>query len=85
MEIFARLENIEFHIKQLQSKCDSLQKENELLKKNNHDLNNRVETQVQELVNLEETNKISKLAHGTSTSIDNAAFKTQIDQLVKEI
>ena len=85
MELFARLENIEFHIKQLQSKCAVLEKENEQLRNTNHTYKQQLETKSQDLLNLEETNKISKLAQSAGTSTDNSEFKSQIDQIIKEI
>ena len=44
MELFARLENIEFHIKQLKSKCTILEDANEQLKIENKILNQELET-----------------------------------------
>ncbi|PCJ65582.1 MAG: hypothetical protein COA58_09230 [Bacteroidetes bacterium] len=85
MEVFARLENIEFHIKQLKSKCTTLENENEQLKTTNRELRNQFETKSQDLVNLEETNKITKLAQSANQSNDTSAFKQQIDQIIKEI
>ena len=74
MELFARLENIEFHIKQLKKKCDILEKDNEQLRNSNTNYKSLLETKTQSLLNLEETNKISKLAQDTTTSADNSAF-----------
>ena len=85
MEVLARLENITFHIKQLKQKCALLEKENEQLKLSNQNLEQEVQDKTRALVNLEETNKISKLAQGTRSSDDTAEFKNHIDQLVKEI
>jgi hypothetical protein len=85
MEVFARLENIEFHIKQLKAKCAMLEKENGQLKTYNNQLISQIETKSQDLVNLEETNKITKLAQSASPSADTSEFKTQIDQIIKEI
>lgn len=85
MELFARLENIEFHIKQLKQKCNVLQTDNDSLRAENKELKNQINRTTQELQSLEETNKITKLAQSTSSSADNTAFKTQIDQIIKEI
>ena len=85
MELFARLENIEFHIKQLKSKCTILEDANEQLKIENKILNQELETKTQILLNTEETNKISKLAESAGSSTDSSAFKIQIDQLIQEI
>lgn len=85
MELFARLENIEFHIKQLKSKCTILEDANEQLKIENKILNQELETKTQILLNTEETNKISKLAESAGSSKDSSEFKSQIDQIIKEI
>ena len=85
MELFARLENIEFHIKQLKSKCTILEVANEQLKIENKILNQELETKTQILLNTEETNKISNLAESAGSSTDSSEFKSQIDQIIKEI
>ena len=85
MELFARLENIEFHIKQLKSKCTILEVANEQLKIENKILNQELKTKTQILLNTEETNKISKLAESAGSSTDTSEFKSQIDQIIKEI
>jgi regulator of replication initiation timing len=85
MELFARLENIEFHINQLKQKCNVLQTENDQLRIENKDLERQIYKTTQELHGLEETNKITKLAQSTSPSADNTALKQQIDQIIKEI
>jgi regulator of replication initiation timing len=85
MELFARLENIEFHIKQLKSKCVSLENANEQLLQENKSLRQELEIKTQALLNTEETNKISKLAESAGSSTDSSAFKIQIDQIIQEI
>ncbi len=85
MELFARLENIEFHIKQLQAKCAMLESNNEQLTLENKILKQELETKTQALLNNEETNKISKLAESAGSSKDTSAFKTQIEQIIQEI
>jgi len=85
MELFARLENIEFHIKQLKQKCNALEKANDNLRAENNQLKNQINKTTDELQSLEETNKITKLAQSTNQSTDNTAFKKQIDQIIKEI
>ncbi|MGY8847623.1 MAG: hypothetical protein ACKVLH_09730, partial [Bacteroidia bacterium] len=72
MELFARLENIEFHIKQLKSKCTILEVANEQLKIENKILNQELKTKTQILLNTEETNKISKLAESAGSSTDSS-------------
>jgi regulator of replication initiation timing len=85
MELFARLENIEYHIKQLKVKCATLENANEQLLLENKSLRQKLETKTQALLNTEETNKISKLAESAGSSVDTSAFKNQIDQLILEI
>jgi cell division protein FtsB len=85
MELFARLENIEFHIKQLKGKCDVLEKSNEQLTIENKNLKQQLESKTQALLNTEETNKISKLAQSAGSYKDTSAFKSQIDQIILEI
>ena len=85
MEIFARLENIEFHIKQLKKKCEVLESENEQLRNINTKLDTGLKTKSQDLLNLVETNKISKLAQSAGHSSDNSELKKQIDELILEI
>lgn len=85
MELFARLENIAFHIKQLQSRCEVLHNDNEQLIKTNQELKNKLENKTEELLNFQETNKISNLAQSASTSADTSALKNQIDQIITGI
>jgi regulator of replication initiation timing len=85
MELFARLENIEFHIKQLKSKCATLENANKQLLLDNKTLSLKLESKTQALLNTEETNKISKLAESAGSSTDSSAFKNQIDQIIQEI
>jgi soluble cytochrome b562 len=85
MELFARLENIEFHVRQLKSKCEVLERTNEQLRIENRKLKQELETKKQEILNTTETNKFSKLAESVETSADTSEFKTQIDQIIKEI
>jgi regulator of replication initiation timing len=85
MELFARLENIEFHIKQLKSKCATLENANEQLLLENKSLRQKLENKTLALLNTEETNKISKLAESAGSSTDSSAFKIQIDQIIQEI
>jgi regulator of replication initiation timing len=85
MELFARLENIEFHIKQLKSKCEVLETKNEQLTIENQQLKKKLENNTQELLNFQETNKISNLAHSAGLATDTTEFKNQIEQLIQEI
>ncbi len=85
MEILARLENIEFFVKQLQTKCRRLEDENENLTSENEKLKKTLNKKELELVNIEETNKISKLAQGVSNKYGNQELKKQIDLIIKEI
>ncbi|MGB0850892.1 MAG: hypothetical protein ACPGTP_06575 [Bacteroidia bacterium] len=85
MGLIARLENIEFHVKQLKKRCEILENENEQLQILNDTLERKLETKTQEILNLVETNKISKLAQSASSSSDNSELKKEIDQIIKEI
>lgn len=85
MELLARLENIEFNVKQLKKKCDALESENVELKEKLANLNGVVQSKQTEINNLKETNKISKLAGSVSSNTDNEDLKNQIDSLISEI
>ena len=56
MELAGRLQQIEFRIKQLKTKCDTLENENAQLKIVAERLQKEIETKNHELVNLAETN-----------------------------
>ena len=85
MELIARLENIEFYVKQLKAKHDVLQGENEKLKEKNKNLEDLVNSKKHEIVNLEVTNKNSKLAGSVPPTQDNSELKHQIDLIIKEV
>ncbi len=85
MEVFARLENIALHIRLLKQRCSILQAENESLLKENEELKINVKNTVQDLENLAETNKIAKLAQNYNLVNNNPAFKTQLDELIRDI
>ena len=85
MELFARLENIEYHIKRLKSRCEILETKNGQLTSENQRLKKQLENNTKELLNFQETNKISNLAQSASLATDTTDFKKQIDQLIQEI
>ncbi len=85
MELIARLENIEFYVKQLKAKHDVLEGENIQLREKNKELEDLVNSKRQEIVNLEVTNKNSKLAGSVAPNHDNSDIKDQIDLIIKEI
>ena len=85
MEIFARLENIEFHVKQLKKRCEVLENDNDQLRTMNEKLKSDLGLKSQELLNLAETNKISKLAQSADHSSDSSELKNQIDEIIMEI
>lgn len=84
MELFARLENIEFQIKQLKQKNNALADENTQLKIQNKELQTRLNTSQEEISSLAETNKITKLARDSSIK-DNKELSQKIDSLIQEI
>ncbi len=85
MELAGRLQQIEFRIKQLKTKCDTLENENAQLKIVAERLQKEIETKNHELVNLAETNKISKLAQSAHDTDSTTQLKTELAQLIKEI
>ena len=84
MELLQRLERIEEYVKNLKTKHDNLLTENVQLKRKVKNLEELLETKNQQLLNLEETNKISKLAGSVSNS-NKSILKEQIDILLQEI
>jgi uncharacterized protein with von Willebrand factor type A (vWA) domain len=78
MELLARLEHIELKIAQIKERNKELLSENEQLK-------NKLEDAAQKLKNLEETNKMIKLAHSIDNPEDRKKFIQKIDRMIKEI
>ncbi len=85
MDLLNRLEQIELRIKSLQNKCEVLDAENKELKQLNLDLKADLNSKNEAIINLEEQNKIAKLAEGLSNNEDGQALKAQLDQLIIEI
>jgi hypothetical protein len=85
MDLLDRLEQIELRIKSLQNKCEVLDAENKELKQLNLDLKADLDSKNEAIINLEEQNKIAKLAEGLSNNEDGQALKEQLDQLIIEI
>jgi predicted nuclease with TOPRIM domain len=85
MNMLKRLENIELLASQLKEKCDIVEGENNKLLKENAELREELSNKKLELLNLAETNKISKLAEGVTNNQDKTELKSQIDLLIKEI
>ena len=85
MDLLARLENIEKFVQELKEKHNILETENAQLIAKNKKLEDLVNSKQLEIVNLEETNKISKLAGSVPPNQDNSDLKHQIDLILTEI
>ena len=86
MELLARLEHIELKIAQIKERNKELLSENEQLKNENLELKNKLEDAAQKLKNLEETNKMIKLAKGMSADkAETRELKIKINQLIRDI
>ena len=85
MELLARLENIAFYVKELKAKCDELEQKNIQLGAKVDQLQAEIKVREEEIQNLEETKKISKLAEGVTNSHDKDELRSQIDSLIREI
>ena len=85
MELLARLENIAFYVKELKAKCDDLEAKNSVLSREIERLQTEVKQKDEQILNLEETKKISKLAEGITANGDKDELKAQIDSLIREI
>ncbi|MDG1756545.1 MAG: hypothetical protein P8I43_03995 [Bacteroidia bacterium] len=85
MELLARLEHIELKITQIKEQNKKLIIENEQLKNEKLGLQIKLEDAAQKLKNLEETNKIIKLAHSIDNPLDRAKFIKKIDRMIHEI
>jgi predicted nuclease with TOPRIM domain len=85
MELLARLENIAFYVKELKAKCDDLEAKNSVMSREIERLQTEVKQKDEQILNLEETKKISKLAEGVTANGDKDELKAQIDSLIREI
>lgn len=85
MDLFSRLEAIEHKIRSFKDYRKKLEKENKRLVEENFLLKNELATKKQEILNLVETNKISKLAQSAIDPQDRSELKLNIEQIIKEI
>lgn len=85
MELLARLEHIELKIAQIKERNKELISENEQLKNENSELKNKLEDTAQKLKNLEETNKMIKLAYSIDNPEDRKKFIQKINRMIQEI
>jgi predicted nuclease with TOPRIM domain len=85
MELLARLENIAFYVKELKAKCDDLEAKNSVMSREIERLQTEVKQKDEQILNLEKTKKISKLAEGVTANGDKDELKAQIDSLIREI
>ncbi len=85
MELLARLENIAFYVKELKAKCDDLEAKNSVMSREIERLQTEVKQKHEQILNLEKTKKISKLAEGVTANGDKDELKAQIDSLIREI
>jgi len=85
MELLARLEHIELKITQIKGQNTILITKNEQLKNEKLELQRKLEDATQKFKNIEETNKIIKLAHSIDNTEDRAKFIQKIDRMIREI
>ena len=85
MELLARLEHIELKITQIKEQNKKLITENEQLKNEKLELQSKLEDAAQKLKNIEETNKIIKLAYSIDNPEDRTKFIQKIDRMIHEI
>ena len=85
MELLARLEHIELKITQIKEQNKKLIIENEQLKNEKLGLQIKLEDAAQKLKNLEETNKMIKLAYSIDNPENRFKFIQKIDQMIHEI
>lgn len=85
MDIINRLNEIERRIAELKTANKNLGVENQQLKDKLAQLQSDMETKEQAINNLEEQNKIAKLAGGLNESSDSSALKAELEGLIHEI
>jgi uncharacterized phage infection (PIP) family protein YhgE len=85
MELLARLEHIELKVAQIKKRNNELISENEKLKDETLELKNKLKDTAQKLKNLEETNKMIKLALNIDNPENRSKFIQKIDQMIREI
>ena len=85
MELHARLAHIELKISQLKEKNEHLIAENKILTHENTENKETIKNLMQKLRDMEETNKMIKLAHSIDDSGDRSELMNKIDQMIREI
>ena len=85
MELLARLEHIELKITQIKEQNKKQTTENEQLKNEKLEIQSKLEDDAQKMKNIEETNKIIKLAHSIDNPGDRTKFIQKIDRMIHEI
>ena len=85
MELLNKLELIEQGILSLKEKSKSLELENKDLKAEIISIREEMVRKTEAINNLEEQNKIAKLAEGLKPNEDSSALKEQLDALIEEI
>ena len=84
-ELLTRLDLVADRLRDLQQERESLRTENEELKSRIGRLQHELDEQKELIINLEEKNKIAKLADGVSSDQGRSDLKDQLDQLIAEI
>ena len=85
MDLLNRLETIEAKLRALQSNRLSLRSENENLRERIGVLEGLLQNEREQINNLKEQNKITKLAGGPSQEQDVHLLKEELDLLIEEI
>ena len=85
MELLARLDHIELKVAQIKKRNNELISKNEKLKNENLELKIKLKDTAQKLKNLEETNKMIKLAYSIDNPENRFKFIQKIDQMIHEI
>lgn len=85
MDIISRLNDIEKKIVELKTANEKLGVENQQLNNKISALESDIETKEDAINNLEEQNKIAKLAGGLNENSDSSAIKAELEGLIHEI
>lgn len=85
MDVFLKIQEIEVKLKAMQQKSLILETENAQLHSKLAELRAEIEHKNETIINLEEQNKIAKLAEGLSKPDGNESLKQQLDELISEI
>lgn len=85
MDLLSRLNEIENRIQQLKDNNKLLNSENQQLKTQLSQLQSEIKEKEDAINNLEEQNKIAKLAGGLSKDSDSSALEAELEGLIQEI